>query len=74
MIAAALPLGPGSSGSGVIDGFSRSIFAVHSEYTYAPPVSYNAILTKSKICAIQAFITGAIPSGGATIGDCFAGN
>jgi hypothetical protein len=74
MITASLPLGPGSSGSAVIDGFSRSIFAVHSQYSSQPPVSYDAILTRSKICAIQAFITGSLRQGGGEIGDCNAGN
>nr|WP_299498934.1 serine protease [uncultured Rhizobium sp.] len=54
MITTGLPLLPGSSGSGVLDEYSRAIFAVHSQYD--SKMSYNAILTKAKICVIKAFL------------------
>ena len=53
-----LPLLPGSSGSAVIDRFSRAIFAVHSQYSLSPPGSYDAVLTHAKICTIYEFVAG----------------
>jgi hypothetical protein len=49
-----LPTGGGSSGSPVVDLYSRSIFAVHSagDGTF----SYEAPLTPAKLCAIIAFL------------------
>ena len=40
----------------VIDIYSRTVFAVHSQYSLSPAGSYNAVLTHAKICAIWAFL------------------
>lgn len=49
-----LPTGGGSSGSPVVDLYSRSIFAVHSAGN--SQYSYEAPLTPAKICAIISFL------------------
>lgn len=49
-----VPTGAGSSGSPVVDQFSRAIFAVHSSGTSSH--SFEAPLTEAKICAIIDFL------------------
>jgi V8-like Glu-specific endopeptidase len=72
MVATTLPLLPGSSGSAVIDIYSRTVFAVHSQYSLSPAGSYNAVLTHAKICAIWAFLDTDQING--PVANCFAGN
>jgi hypothetical protein len=51
-----LPTGGGSSGSPLVDLYSRSVLAVHSAGDGAR--SYEAPLTPAKLCAIIAFLDG----------------
>jgi V8-like Glu-specific endopeptidase len=71
MAVTTLPLLPGSSGSAVIDRFSRSVVAVHSQYSLNPAASYDAVLTHAKICAIAVFLSDTTNGG---VGECHAGN
>ena len=54
----------------VIDIYSRTVFAVHSQYSLSPAGSYNAVLTHAKICAIWAFLDTDQING--PVANCFA--